>query len=197
MSFSEVFSILTGIIFAISAAWYTIDVVKKKVTASIATFFMFTIINISNMTSLIAKNSWGPVPFTIVGAVTSALICIFALRNRHIYFELPDKIGIAGALIGVIIWIITKDATTNLYVIAVVETTVFLPLIIKSFKQPNLETNLPWQINLLASIFLLLTINSTAAAVWIVPMRQFLCSFSINIGLLRGQMLAKNKLREL
>lgn len=187
MSLSEVFSILTGVTFAISAGWYTIDVAKKKVTASVATFIMLTVINISNMASLIAENSWGPVPFTAVGTTASFLIVLFAIRNRHIYFELPDKIGLIGALIGLTIWFITDNATTNLYVIAIVETIVFLPLIIKSFKEPNLETTLPWQINLLASTFLLLTINSMAAAVWIVPVRQFLCSFSLNIGLLRGK----------
>lgn len=52
---SELASILAGLIFSISAGWYVLDVAKHKVVPSIATFLMFTIINISQLASLIAE----------------------------------------------------------------------------------------------------------------------------------------------
>ena len=178
--------IIAGLIFSISAGWYVLDVAKQKVTPSIATFLMFTIINISQLASLIAEQVWAVLPFTLVGTVSSLAICVLALKRKKFYLELPDKLGFAGALLGFLLWLVTKDPAINLYVISAVNLITFTPLIIKSFKRPDLETLLPWQLNLLASFFLLLTINSAAAVVWIVPVRQFLCSLLLNIGLYRG-----------
>ncbi len=191
MNFSEFFGYLAGVVFAVSAFWYVHDVAKGKVTPSIATFLMFTLINISQLVSLIAEHVWHVLPFTIVGTISSILICLLALRARKIYFELPDKIGLAGAVLGFLVWIITKNAAYNLYILSIVNLFTFAPLIIKSFKRPDLESTLPWQLNLLASLFLLLGINSSAAVVWIVPARQFLCSLLLNIGLTRGTIKAR------
>lgn len=183
---SYISGIIASVIFSISAGWYVLDVAKHKVTPSIATFLMFTIINISQLASLIAEQVWAVLPFTLVGTVSSIAICVLALKRKKFYLELPDKIGFAGAFLGFLLWLVTKDPAINLYVISAVNLITFTPLIIKSFKRPDLETLLPWQLNLLASFFLLLTINSAAAAVWVVPVRQFLCSLLLNIGLYRG-----------
>ncbi len=187
---NELAGIFAGLIFSISAGWYVLDVAKHKVTPSIATFLMFTIINISQLASLISEQVWAVLPFTLVGTVSSLAICVLALKRKKFYLELPDKIGFAGALLGFLLWLVTKDPAINLYVISAVNLITFMPLIIKSFKRPDLETLVPWQLNLLASFFLLLTINSTAAVVWIVPVRQFLCSLLLNVGLYRGTLLA-------
>jgi hypothetical protein len=114
-----------------------------------------------------------------------------ALKRKKFYLELPDKIGFAGAFLGFLLWLVTNDPALNLYVISAVNFITFTPLIIKSFKRPDLETLLPWQLNLLASFFLLLTINSAAAVVWIVPVRQFVCSLLLNIGLYKGALQRK------
>lgn len=186
MSFSAICGIIAGITFSISAGWYVLDVAKQKVVPSIATFLMFTLINISQLASLIAEGVWSVLPFTLVGLASSVAICGFALKRKKFYLELPDKIGFVGAFIGFLLWLTTKNPAINLYVISLVNLITFTPLIIKSFRRPDLETKLPWQLNLLASFFLLLTINSASAVVWVVPVRQFVCSILLNIGLLRG-----------
>lgn len=188
---SELAGIIAGLIFSISAGWYVLDVAKHKVVPSIATFLIFTIINISQLASLIAEQVWAVLPFSIVGLASSLAICILALKRKKFYLELPDKIGFAGAFLGFLLWLVTKDPAINLYVISAVNLITFTPLIIKSFKRPDLETLLPWQLNLLASCFLLLTINSAAAVVWIVPVRQFVCSSLLNIGLYKGALQRK------
>jgi hypothetical protein len=192
MNLSDVSGIVAGIIFAFSAGWYNVDVYKRKVTPSIATFFMFSIINASLLASLISKGVWSVVPFTLVGLVTSVSVCILSLRNKKIYFELPDKVGLVGALFGFIVWQATDDAAINVYVLSIVNIITFTPLIIKSFKKPNLETIKPWQVNLLASFFLLLAVNSLSPVVWIVPVRQFLCSLLLNAGLYKGYLSNRN-----
>lgn len=169
-----------------SASWYVLDVARHKVVPSIATFLIFTIINISQLASLIVEQVWAVLPFTIVGTVASLSVCIFAIKRKKYCLELPDKIGFIGALLGCFLWFSTRDAALNLYVLNAVNMIAFLPLIIKSFKRPDLESLFPWQLNLIASFFLLLTINSAEAVVWMVPVRQFICSILLNLGLYFG-----------
>ncbi len=188
MNLHEVSGLIAGIIFAISGSWYVLDVARHKVLPSIATFLIFTLINISQLASLIVEHVWAVLPFAIVGTASSIAVCALALKRHKFYLELPDKIGFVGALLGCLLWAGTKDAALNLYVLNAVNLIAFMPLIIKSFKRPDLESLLPWQLNLLASFFLLLTINSTAAVVWIVPVRQFICSVLLNIGLYKGKL---------
>lgn len=187
----NVAGIIAGVIFSISAGWYVLDVAKQRVVPSIATFVIFTIINLSQLASLVAEQVWAVLPFTIVGTAASVSICVLALKRKKFYLELPDKIGFIGASLGLALWWLTSDPAINLYIISAVNVITFTPLIIKSFKQPDLETQLPWQLNLLASFFLLLTIDSAVAVVWIVPIRQFVCSLLLNIGLYRGTLETK------
>lgn len=182
-------SVSSGAIFAISASWYIHDVAKKRVTVSVGTFFMFTVINTSQLVSFVIEGVWGVVPFTSIGLISAVIVLILALKNRKIYFKLFDQVGLVGALIGFILWQLTNDPALNIYVLSITNFIIFLPLIVKSFKDPSLETSKPWLLNLLASSFLLLTINSTAVVVWIAPVRQFTASLLLNIGL------QKNKLR--
>ncbi len=193
MSFTAVCSLLSGLLFAISASWYVIDVAKGKVVPNVATFMMLSIINISQLASVIAGHIWSVLPFSIVSVLATVSVSTLSLKRKKFYFELPDKIGLVGAVIGFVVWLITKNPTLNLLIISIVISITFAPVIIKSFKRPDLESALPWQLNFIASLFLLLTINSTASAVWLVPIRQIILSGLLNIGLLRGQLKLKEK----
>ena len=124
------------------------------------------------------------VPFTSIGLLQAICVLAIAIKGKQFYFKTLDKIALAGALIGFIIWLVTKNAAYNIYIINAVTTVTFIPLIVKAFKSPALETRLPWILTLIASVFLLLTINSSAAVVWLVPVRQFTCTLLIVIGLL-------------
>lgn len=186
MTFAAICSLLASVVFALSAVLYVIDVTKSKVLPSVATFVIFSFVGISQVISLMIKGVWHVVPFAIVGATTSAIISLLALKTKRFYFKLPDKIALIGASLGLIVWLVTKDAAWNIYILNAVNFITFMPLVIKSFKHPELESAFPWQLNLLASLLLVLGINSSATVVWILPIRQFLCSLLLNLGLLRG-----------
>jgi hypothetical protein len=186
MSFSVICSILAGIIFFISSVIYVRDTAQARIKPSIATFGILSLVNFSQLLALISKHVWHVVPFTTVGLIQALMVFIIAIKGKNFYFRFADKLALAGALLGFAAWLLTKNAAYNIYIINVVTTITFIPLIIKAFKEPTLETKAPWQINLLASSLLLLAVNSFSLYVWIVPARQFAISFLINIGLLQS-----------
>lgn len=183
MTPQTVFSLLSSIVFVISGVMYVRDVASKRVSPNIASFFIFTISNFSQLASLIVKDIWHVVPFMAVNGVVSLLILILCFRNKKYYFELVDKIGLAGSIIGLTLWYLTDDAAWNIYALSLVNIAAFVPIIVKSFKQPELETKLPWRINLLGSVLLVFAIPSAAFVQWVVPVRQLSCSLLVNMGL--------------
>jgi len=183
MSLAEISTILAGLTFAVSSILYVKDTIEAKITPSIATFGILTIVNFSQLIALISKEVWHVVPFTTVGFLQALIVLIVAIKGGRFYFRLVDLIAVIGAVIGFVLWLTHQDAAYNIYILNAVIAITFIPLITKAFREPALETRLPWQSNLLASIFLLFTITSTAPYVWIVPVRQFLCSLLVNIGI--------------
>ena len=187
MTFAEISTVLACITFAISSILYIRDTASARITPSIATFGVLSLVNFSQLISLIEKEVWHVVPFTIVGFLQAFIVFIIAIRGKRFYFGIFDMIALVGALAGYVFWILSQDAAYNIYIINIVTFITFMPLIIKAFREPALETKLPWRTNLLASFFLLLAITSTAPYVWIVPVRQFICSLLINIGISLGK----------
>jgi len=186
MILPEIASILACTFFIISSILYIRDTARAKIQPSIATFGILSLVNFSQLISLVSKEVWHVVPFTIVGFLQAFIVFAIAVRGKNYYFKLADELALVGALVGFAVWLTTNDAAYNIYIINTVTAITFIPLIIKAFKEPALETRLPWQTNLIASFFLLLTVNSLSPVVWVVPVRQFACSLLINIGLLSG-----------
>jgi len=183
MTIAEIGTVLAGVTFAASSYLYIQDTIMAKITPSIATFGILTVVNFSQLIALISKGVWHVVPFTTVGFMQALIVFIIAIKGGMFYFRAVDLIAVTGALFGFILWITHQNAAYNIYVLNAVIAITFIPLITKAFKEPTLETKLPWQSNLLASILLLFTITSTAPYVWIVPVRQFVCSLLVNIGI--------------
>jgi hypothetical protein len=183
MTIAEIFTVLAGVTFAVSSFLYVRDTIRAKITPSIATFGILAIVNFSQLIALIAKDVWHVVPFTTVGFLQALIVFVIAVKGGKFYFRTLDFIALLGAVLGFVVWLTQQDAAYNIYILNAVIAITFVPLIVKAFKEPALETKLPWQSNLLASIFLLFTITSTAPYVWIVPVRQFICSLLINIGI--------------
>lgn len=193
MNFAEFFSVLACITFAISSVLYIRDTANARIRPSIATFGILSLVNFSQLISLIDKGVWHFVPFTIVGFLQAFIVFVIALKGRRFYFGIYDFIALVGALIGYVFWALSQDAAYNIYIINIVTAITFMPLIIKAFREPALETKLPWQTNLLASLFLLLAISNPAPYAWVVPVRQFVCSLLINIGISSGKKVKRKR----
>lgn len=184
MNIHNIFGLLAGVVFAISAGWYVLDVAKKRVEVSIITFIIFTLLNISQLASLVSEGLWSTIPFTVVGLLASILICIFAFSEHKMYVKKLDVVCLVIGVIGFVAWQLSDRADINIYLITFINVIAFVPLIAKVFNDPSLETALPWRLNLLASFLLLLSVPSIGAVQLAIPVRQFICSLLLNIGLM-------------
>ncbi len=79
-------------------------------------------------------------------------------------------LGIAG----VIIWIITRNASIAVYILTVVDIIAITPTVRKVWKNPTSEPKIAWSIGIIAAVLNILAIDSAKAAIVIAPVAVFL-----------------------
>ena len=185
MELAFVASVLSSVLFTIGMGRYVYDVYRGKIRVSIVTIFMLSLINFSQVGSLIAKELWYVVPFSVTAAVMNLVVCILGFRNGTFQFTKLDLAMFIGAASGLLAWYITNDPALNIYILTGVVLLSITPLILKVFKDPRSETKLPWAILLAASVVLQLTITSAQPVGWLVQIRQLLFAALVNAALYR------------
>jgi hypothetical protein len=111
------------------------------------------------------------------------LIVAFGIKNGKFQFKLLDAIVLIGALAGLVVWHLTKDAAYNIYILTAVMLISVIPMIMKTFKDPTSETKLPWLVNLAATVVLAMTITSLQPIDWLVQARQVVLSVLMNLAI--------------
>jgi hypothetical protein len=185
MNLQFILGIVASLLFIVSISWYVYDVAKGRMRVAITSVIMLALINISQLGALVAKELWYVVPFTLAAGVMNIFIVLFGLKNGKFQFKLLDGVVLIGALLGLLVWHLTKDAAYNIYILTAVMLVSVVPMITKTFKDPASETTMPWRINLGATILLLLTITSLHPVDWLVQVRQLVLSVLMNAALHR------------
>jgi hypothetical protein len=183
MNIQFIFGIIASLLFVTSIIWYVYDVAKGRVRVAITSVIMLALINFSQLGALIAKELWYVVPFTLVAGVMNILIVAFGIKNGKFQFKLLDAIVLIGALAGLVVWHLTKDAAYNIYILTAVMLISVIPMIMKTFKDPTSETKLPWLVNLAATVVLAMTITSLQPIDWLVQARQVVLSVLMNLAI--------------
>lgn len=183
MNIHLIASILSTILFLIGIAWYVVDVCRGKVRVAVVSVAMLTLINISQLGSLIAKELWYIVPVTIVAGVMNVLVILFGIKNANYQLKKLDIVVFIGALMGLVVWYVTGNAAYNIYILTVIMLVSVIPMVQKTFKDPMSETATPWRINLISTLVFMLTITSPAPEAWLVQARALVLAVLMNLAI--------------
>jgi hypothetical protein len=193
MNIRHIISLISSILFVVAGLWYVIDIAKSKVKPNVASFVVYSFTNASLFASLIVKHVWVAVPLGGISTLSSLAVVALCFRTKYFHFSLADKIAFGAGLVGLVLWVVTKNASYNVYILAVLNTVVFAPITIKALKHPDLETVLPWRLNLVASLFLVLAVPSFTLLQLVIPIQQLVCSGPLNLALMRGEILSRRQ----
>ena len=191
MNTRDLLSLLSGLAYAGSAAFYVIHVAKAKIKPNIGSFLIWSFMNTSLLVSLLAAHVWNSVPFAAVATIHTITVCFLSLKRRKFYFSKVDLIAAVLGVSGVALWLLTRQAEWNIYIVNLVNAIVFVPLLAKTIKFPHYETPQPWYANLLGATLLLLSTPYLSLVYLVTPLTQFVCSVSINSVLYRKRPLDK------
>lgn len=184
MSFTflqQVFGIIAGLLALISAVPYVKSILKRETIPHRTTYGLWTLLYIISLTSYIAAGARFTAFF--IGAYLLVQLVIFALSFKYGTggLEKLDILCTLGALVGIILWLITKSPLYALYLTIAAELFAFAPTIIKTYKKPYSESLSAWIIGACGGMFNIFAIDKLQPEIYIYPIFIFVLEFSLVI----------------
>jgi len=126
---------------------YIVDIFKNKTKPHVFSWVIWGIITILAFAGQWQKGG-GPGAWTTgVTGLLTILIAILSVRNGSKDITKADKLFFAGALLSIVPWYLTSDATLSIVLLTVIDTLAFLPTIRKTIKNPATETLFTYALN--------------------------------------------------
>lgn len=158
----ELFAITAVILVIVGHAPYLRDILKKKIQPHPYTWLVWTIVALITFFGQISKGAGiGALP-TAVAELFTITIFIFSIRYGFKDISKSDTYFLIIALLGIIPWIITKDATISVIIAVSIDVIAYIPTIRKTWKCPKTETTLLYNVNIVRhglTLFSLQTYN--------------------------------------
>lgn len=162
---------IAGFIAAIAYIPYIISILKGKSKPSRATFFIWSLINFVLLTSYIASGArttiWTISAYT-VGAFIVLLLSLSPKRGMGGFNKL-DISCVIGAVIGIVLWIVTDDPRTALYISIIIDALGFVPTFRKVYLDPKSEALPGWAMGCFAAGLNVIAITSLKPEMAVYP----------------------------
>ena len=157
------FVIIASIFAIIGNVSYLRDVFQGKTIPHPYTWFIWSIVSLTTFFGGMVKGAGiGAIPTGIAEGFT-VIIFLFSLqylfkKNNHI--QPIDNYFFIAALLGLIPWIITRDPTLSIIVMVCIDVIAFIPTLRKTWKHPNTEQPILYEMNVARHILTLASLGS-------------------------------------
>lgn len=183
MDFHSLASIVSSLMFVFASTMYVRSVSRGQVRVSVSTFSILAMTSVSQAIALLSAGSFYASVFMAMTAVVNSLVVYYGVRRKIFELKTLDLVSFVAAIAGLVAWYFTKDPSLNVYILTGAILISFVPLIRKTFRNPETESTLPWMLMLAASIVFALTITSPNPIHWIVQARQLLLTVMMSVAL--------------
>lgn len=127
-----------------------------------SSWLIFATLDIITIAGMFSK---GVLSGQIVGAATGSMIIAFlALRNGITGWNLLDIICLIGAVIGLLFWGFSGDATASIFISISVMFIGCIPTFVSAWKNPLHENKVTWLIQFISCILQILALTSWSVA---------------------------------
>ncbi|MEN9605043.1 MAG: hypothetical protein RJB39_728 [Candidatus Parcubacteria bacterium] len=141
----ETLAIIAAILVIIGHVPYLRDMIKKKIQPHPYTWLVWTIVALITFFGQVSKGAGiGALP-TAVAELFTIIIFIFSIRYGFKDISKVDTYFLIIALLAIIPWIITNDATLSVIIAVSIDVIAYIPTIRKTWRFPRTET--PWLYN--------------------------------------------------
>lgn len=148
---------------------YLISIFKGKTKPNRATYLIWFVVNSITFLSYAASGAHDTLWILGSYIVIALIIFILSLSKGVGGTNTLDLFCIASALFGLILWFITKNPLTALYLNIGIEFLGFVPTIKKSYLLPKTEDTLAWNLALVGSFVNLFAIEKWDFHIYLYP----------------------------
>ncbi len=143
---------------------YLKDILGKKIIPHPYTWFIWSIVSMTTFFGGLTKGAGiGALPTGIAEGFT-IIIFLFSLQylfdGRAKRIRKIDHYFLAISLLGLIPWWLTKDPTISVIVVVTIDLVAFIPTLRKTWRDPDTEKPLLYEMNVTRHILTLLSLNA-------------------------------------
>lgn len=160
----ETIAIIAAILAIIGNVSYLKDVFKGKVQPHPYTWFIWSIVSMTTFFGGLAKGAGiGALP-TGVAEGFNIIIFLFSLKylfqGKVGHIRRIDNYFLIICLLGLIPWALTKDPTVSVIIVVLIDIVAFVPTLRKTWKHPDTEKPLLYEMNVARHILTLLSLQN-------------------------------------
>lgn len=152
-------SIIAGLIATFSTVPYLIDIVKRKTKPNIVSWFTWTLLTAIATAAAFASHAPRAAILTLGSSICTFLVVALGLKYGIAKLSLFDGLCQAGAVVGLILWLIFNSPAIALAFSIVIDFIAALPTIRHSWLKPAEETWQTFMFGVVASIITLVSLS--------------------------------------
>jgi len=186
----ETIGIIAGVLAIGGYVPYIISIIRGKTLPNKATWFIWTVIGGLLAFSYLAEGDpqaiWLPLGYFLGPLIVAGL----SLRYGYSTWTRLDKVCIIAAVISIIPWVLSKNATLTLLINVIIDSTGAIPTLVKTHREPETEDLVAWVVFLVANTLQLFAISELNLSVTY-PIYLFFLAGSMVILILKGKIRKK------
>jgi len=168
-SYPQVFGLIAGVLALFSFFPYVRSILKGDTKPERATFAIWTAVNLVAFFSYLASGARDTIWLVLVYTIFQTFVFLLSFKYGMGGFNKLDLICLFGAATGIVLWIITKNPATALFISIFIEFLGLVPTLKKSYLYPKTENTFAWSIAALAAIFNIFAITSFRPEIAVYP----------------------------
>lgn len=174
-------AIIGGLIAAFSTVPYLIDIVRKKTKPNIVTWFTWTLLTAIATAAAFAAHEPRTALLTLGSAICTGAVVVLGLRHGIAKLSLFDALCQAGAVVGLILWLIFNDPSIAIFFSLAIDFVVMLPTLRHSWLSPQEETWQTYMIGVVSALFTIASLSKFNFVSLAFPVYLFLADLLIAI----------------
>lgn len=156
----EALAIIGGLIAAFSTVPYLIDIVRRKSKPNIVTWTTWTLLTAIATGAAFASHQPRTAILTLGSAICTGAVVVLGLKYGIAKMSLFDALCQAGAILGLVLWLILDSPSIAIAFSLSIDFIVMLPTLRHSWSHPQEETWQTFLVGVVSSIFTLLSLTS-------------------------------------
>lgn len=179
----ERFVIIAGIINISGILLYVYDTIKGHSKPNRVTWFLWSLVPFIAFSAQIKQGVGLTSILTFTSGFGPFLVLVTSLLNKNAYWELKrfDIVCGAIAIIGVILWLVTKNPNLAIIFSITADGFAALPTLVKSFKFPETESMVTYLLASFGALLTLFTIDTWKLEFFAFPLYIFVLCLTITI----------------
>jgi len=189
-NFHEIIGIIAGILAIGGYIPYVISIFQGKTLPNRASWFIWTLVGGLLAFSYLAEGDQNTIWLPLGYFLGPLIVAILSLKYGYSTWTKLDTICVVAAIISIIPWILSKDATFTLIINVIIDMTGAIPTLYKTYFEPETEDLTAWIIFFIANTLQLVAIQMWNIAA-IYPIYLFILAGSIVFFTLRDKIKKK------